>query len=75
MEALSLVKTVNNILNRRVTEEEAKQFALDNFGILCSHIRAEHVKEILLARDPKYQTKLDVKTKAQRILMKRNKDG
>lgn len=42
----NLVTTVTNILNKRVTEQEAKQFALDNYGILATYIRQEFVKSI-----------------------------
>lgn len=42
----NLVTTVTNILSKRVTEQEAKQFALDNYGILATYIRQEFVKSI-----------------------------
>ena len=32
---MTLTKTVTNILSKRVTDEEAKQFALNNYGILA----------------------------------------
>jgi hypothetical protein len=46
MKGSNLVTTVTNILNKRVTEEEAKQFALNNYGILATYIRQEYVKSI-----------------------------
>lgn len=48
----TLVTTVTNILCKRVTELEAMQFALNNYGVLCAHIRAEYiatVKEVVPA--------------------------
>jgi len=42
----SLTATVTNILYRRVTEEEAKQFALDNYGVLATYIRQQFVNDI-----------------------------
>lgn len=41
----NLVTTVTNILNKRVTETEAKQFALDNYGILATHIRQNFIEK------------------------------
>ncbi len=38
---MTLTTTVTNILSKRVTEEEAKQFALDNYGILATYIRQQ----------------------------------
>lgn len=36
---MSLTETVSKIKGREVTEEFAKQFALDQFGLLCSWMR------------------------------------
>lgn len=44
---MTLVGAVTNILLKRVTEEEAKQFALDNYGVLASYIRNNTVEGIL----------------------------
>ena len=44
---MTLVIAVTNILCRRVTEEEAKEFALKNYGVLCAYIRSNAVTEIL----------------------------
>lgn len=44
MKGNNLISTVTNILNKKVTEEEAKQYALNNYGILATYIRQEYVK-------------------------------
>ena len=46
---MTLVATVTNILLRRVTEEEeeAKQFALNNYGVLCAYIRNQYVENVM----------------------------
>lgn len=43
----NLISTVTNILNKRVTEQEAKDFALNHFGELCTHIRQEFTQKII----------------------------
>jgi len=40
---MTLTTTVTNILNKRVTDEQAKQFALENYGILATYIRQQFV--------------------------------
>lgn len=46
MKGNNLISTVTTILNKRVTEEEAKQYALNNYGILATYIRQEYVKSL-----------------------------
>lgn len=36
---MTLRKAVTDILSRQVTEEEAKKFALEQYGVLCAYIR------------------------------------
>lgn len=43
---MTLTTTVTNILCRRVTDEEAKEFALNNYGILATYIRQQFVDDI-----------------------------
>jgi hypothetical protein len=50
MKPYNLVTAVTNILCKKVSEEEAKEFALKNFGELCAYIRAESVRYILSQR-------------------------
>lgn len=44
--AKSLVSAVTNILHKRVTEEEAKDFALNQYGVLATYIRSEFINEL-----------------------------
>ena len=44
--AKSLVSAVTNILHKRVTEEEAKDFALNQYGVLASYIRNEFIENL-----------------------------
>lgn len=49
---MNLTQTVSNILNKEVTEEEAKTFALEQFGILSAYLRQldiENSKPIYIA--------------------------
>ena len=43
---MTLTKTVTNILSKRVTDEEAKQFALNNYGILATYIRQQFITKL-----------------------------
>lgn len=43
---MNLVTAVTNILNKRVTEEQAKQFALDNYGVLACYIKQNLIQSI-----------------------------
>lgn len=44
--AKNLVSAVTNILHKRVSEEEAKDFALKQFGVLASYIRNEFMNSL-----------------------------
>jgi hypothetical protein len=49
---MNLIQTVSAILQREVTEEEAKTFALEQFGMLASYLRQvdiENSKPIFIA--------------------------
>jgi hypothetical protein len=39
---MTLTATVEAILKRKVTEEEAKDFALNQWGVLISYVRENH---------------------------------
>jgi len=41
---MNLTQTVSDVLNRKVTDEEAKEFASNQFGALMSGIRYKDVK-------------------------------
>lgn len=43
---MTLTTAVTNILCKRVTDEQAKQFALDNYGILATYIRGQLIDKI-----------------------------
>lgn len=43
---MTLITAVSNILNKNVTEEQAKEFALNNYGVLASYIRSEFVSKL-----------------------------
>lgn len=47
MKGNNLRATVTNILNKVVTEEEARIFASEQFGVLCAHIRAKQIEEVM----------------------------
>jgi len=42
----SLITTVTNILNKKVTEQEAKDFALNQYGVLATYIRQQLIDEL-----------------------------
>jgi hypothetical protein len=44
---MTLKDTVSKILSREVTNEEAKNFADIEYGVLCAYIRSEAIKKIL----------------------------
>lgn len=46
MKGKTLVGTVTNILCKRVSEEEAMKFALENYGVLATYIRGEYIDEL-----------------------------
>ena len=58
---MTLTTTVTNLLNKRVTDEQAKQFALDNYGVLATYIRQEFINKIKKVDDYKIRKK-DLKT-------------
>ena len=39
---MTLTQAVSEIQKRPVTDEQAKQFALDQFGLLMSYMREKH---------------------------------
>ena len=43
---MTLTTAVTNILCKRVTDEQAKQFALDNHGVLATYIRGQLIDKI-----------------------------
>lgn len=47
---MTLTTAVTNILNKKVTDEYAKQFALDNYGILATYIRQQMLQGIMKER-------------------------
>ena len=58
---MTLTTTVTNILCKRVTDEQAKQFALDNYGVLATYIRGQLIDKIKKVDDYKIRKK-DLKT-------------
>ena len=58
---MTLTTTVTNILSKRVTDEQAKQFALDNYGVLATYIRGQLIDKIKKVDDYKIRKK-DLKT-------------
>jgi hypothetical protein len=47
---MTLTQTVTNILNKRVTDQEAKMFAFYNYGILATYIRGQLIDDIMKQR-------------------------
>lgn len=52
----TLTSTVTNILHKRVTEEQAKDYALNHFGELCTYIRNQQLDKYNIK--PKNSTKM-----------------
>lgn len=50
MKQKTLKSAVTNILLKRVTEDEAKDFALNNYGVLCAYIRNEYTDNLMQRR-------------------------
>jgi hypothetical protein len=50
---MTLTTTVTNLLNKRVTDEQAKQFALDNYGILATYIRQQFISGLKETKNKK----------------------
>lgn len=46
MKGETLVSAVTNILYKKVTEAEAMQYALNNYGVLACYIRAKQLETI-----------------------------
>ena len=57
---MTLTIAVTNILSKRVTDEQAKQFALDNYGVLATYIRGQLIDKIKKVDDCKIR-KTDLK--------------
>ena len=58
---MTLTTAVTNILCKRVTDEQAKTFALENYGVLATYIRQEFINKIKKVDDYKIRKK-DLKT-------------
>ena len=58
---MTLKTAVTNILCKRVTDEQAKQFALDNYGVLATYIRGQLIDKIKKVDGYKIRKK-DLKT-------------
>jgi len=43
---MTLKTTVTNILNRKVTEQQAMQWANDNYGVLATYIRQQFINSL-----------------------------
>lgn len=54
---MTLTTTVTNLLNKRVTDEQAKTFALENYGVLATYIRQEFINKIKKVDDYKIRKK------------------
>lgn len=48
---MTLVEVVSKIVREKVTEDQAKDFALDNYGILATYIRQQFVESIIYKKD------------------------
>ena len=58
---MTLTTAVTNILCKKVTDEQAKTFALENYGVLATYIRQEFINSIKKVDDYKIRKK-DLKT-------------
>lgn len=45
---MTLKIAVSEILSKNITDEEAKEFAFKEFGVLCAYIRNEAFKKVLI---------------------------
>lgn len=54
---MTLKTTVTNILCKKVTEQEAMQWANDNYGILATYIRQEFINKLKSKEDAKFPQK------------------
>ena len=67
---MTLTTTVTNILCKRVTYEQAKQFALDNYGVLATYIRGQLIDKIKKVDGYKIRKKR-IKNRLKMIRIKR----
>lgn len=67
---MTLTTTVTNILCKRVTDEQAKQFALDNYGVLATYIRGQLIDKIKKVDGYKIRKKR-IKNRLKMIRIKR----
>ena len=67
---MTLTTTVTNILSKRVTDEQAKQFALDNYGVLATYIRGQLIDKIKKVDGYKIRKKR-IKNRLKMIRIKR----
>lgn len=54
---MTLITAVTNILCKRVTEKEAQEFALNQYGVLATYIRQEFIKSLKTKNDAKFPQK------------------
>lgn len=67
---MTLTIAVTNILCKRVTDEQAKQFALDNYGVLATYIRGQLIDKIKKVDGYKIRKKR-IKNRLKMIRIKR----
>ena len=67
---MTLTTAVTNILCKRVTDEQAKQFALDNYGVLATYIRGQLIDKIKKVDGYKIRKKR-IKNRLKMIRIKR----
>ena len=67
---MTLTTAVTNILCKRVTYEQAKQFALDNYGVLATYIRGQLIDKIKKVDGYKIRKKR-IKNRLKMIRIKR----
>ena len=67
---MTLTTTVTNLLNKRATDEQAKQFALDNYGVLATYIRGQLIDKIKKVDGYKIRKKR-IKNRLKMIRIKR----
>lgn len=67
---MTLTTTVTNILSKRVIDEQAKQFALDNYGVLATYIRGQLIDKIKKVDGYKIRKKR-IKNRLKMIRIKR----
>jgi hypothetical protein len=55
---MTLIETVASILCKNVTEEQAKKFALENYGELAAYIRQQFVERLNIKKNVILNNKL-----------------